>query len=139
MTPEEYQDSPERQVLYQALGTGVEVDVDIAEVRLADNDAMLLCTDGLIRALGEDEIAGAIDMDDVKGSARRLIHMANANEAPDNLSVILFGLRGTGEPNNALRQITEVMDRIFLFGALTPKSAWLLHRISRNARLSRVK
>ena len=121
MTPEEYQDSPERQVLYQALGTGVEVDVDIAEVRLADNDAMLLCTDGLIRALGEDEIAGAIDMDDVKGSARRLIHMANANEAPDNLSVILFGLRGTGEPNNALRQITEVMDRIFLFGALTPQ------------------
>jgi hypothetical protein len=75
----------------------------------------------LIRALGEEEIAANIRMDNLSDSGRHLIHMANANNAPDNLSVILFGLRATDGDDGALRQITKVMDKIFLFQALTPQ------------------
>jgi serine/threonine protein phosphatase PrpC len=121
MTLEEYEQSPERQVLYQALGTGVEVDVDIGEVRLANNDVMLLCTDGLIRALGEDEIAANIDPANLSDSGRHLIHLANAKGAPDNLSVVLYGLRAQPNDEEPLQQLTEVMDRIFLFEVLTPQ------------------
>lgn len=119
MTYEEYMESPERQVLYQALGTGVEVDVDIGEVRLCDNDVMLLCTDGLIRSLGEEEIAANINPVNLSDSGRHLIHLANSKGAPDNLSVVLYGLRSQPQDEQPLRPLAEVMDRIFLFEVLT--------------------
>jgi PPM family protein phosphatase len=115
---EEYLRSPDRRVLYQVLGTGMEVDVDLAEVRLAGGDALLLCTDGLPRALDEEAIASGIDLSDLSGSARRLVEMADEAGAPDNVSVILLGVDAEvgDEPIEA---VTDVMSKVFLFETLS--------------------
>ena len=70
----------------------MEVEVDLGEVRLTGGDILLLCTDGLVRALTEDDIVEKIDPADLSRSVRRLIRSANAAGAPDNITCILFSL-----------------------------------------------
>jgi PPM family protein phosphatase len=118
MTREEYEISPERQVLYQALGAGVEVEVDIGEVRLTGGDVLLLCTDGLVRALTEDAIAELIDPADLSTSVRRLVRGACESEAPDNVSCVLLSLE-TEEGDEPIQTVTDVMKRVFLFRSLS--------------------
>ncbi len=115
---QEYLQSPERRVLYQTLGQGMEVDVDLAEVRLSGGDVLLLCSDGLPLALPEDEIAARVDRTNLSGSSRILARAAAEAGAPDNLSLILLGVDAEvgDEPIEA---VTEVMGRVFLFASLS--------------------
>ncbi|MBT3221149.1 MAG: cyclic nucleotide-binding domain-containing protein [Proteobacteria bacterium] len=118
MSHEEYLESPDRQVLYQALGAGMEVEVDLGEVRLTGGDILLLCTDGLVRALTEDDIVEKIDPADLSRSVRRLIRSANAAGAPDNITCILFSLESE-EGDEPIQAVTDVMKRVFLFKSLS--------------------
>lgn len=118
MTREEYLVSPERQVLYQAVGSGPEVDVDLAEVRLADGDVLLLCTDGLIRALDESVVAGALEADDLEASMTGLLETAMVEEPPDNLTAVALRLQAeVGDA--AIQEVTDAMAGCFLFATLT--------------------
>lgn len=114
ITREEYETSPDRRVLYQALGAGVEVDVDLAEIRVSTGDILLLCSDGLTRALDEDAIAAAILPADLQASGNRLIEQSLAAGAPDNVSLVLVSLEA--EPGDEpIEAITEIMRQVFLF------------------------
>jgi protein phosphatase len=122
---EEYEVSPDRQILYQALGAGVEVDVDLAQVRLSGGDGLLLCSDGLVRAVDEASMAANIDLADIARSMRRLVALANKNGAPDNVSAILIGFDAdqTDEPIEA---ITGVMRQVFLFSELSEQERLII-------------
>jgi serine/threonine protein phosphatase PrpC len=111
---EEYEKSPDRRVLYQALGAGVEVDVDLAEVRLTAGDLLLLCSDGLTRALHEDAIAANVRPGDLQGSADRLVEMSLAAGAPDNVTLVLLNLEPE-DGDEPIEAVTEVMRQVFLF------------------------
>jgi len=115
---EEYETSPDRSVLYQSLGAGVEVDVDLAEVRLAGGDALLLCSDGLPRALSDDQIVEGIEPADLARSVRKLMALANRAGAEDNVSAILIGV-DADEGDEPLEAITDIMKSVFLFEKLT--------------------
>ncbi len=118
ITREEYDNSPDRHVLYQSLGAGVEVDVDLAEVRLSGGDGLLLCSDGLPRALTEAQMAEAIDPTDLARSLRRLVALANKAGADDNVSAVLVGV-DADEGDEPLEAITDVMKSVFLFEKLS--------------------
>lgn len=118
ITREEYEASDERRLLYQALGAGVEVEADVAEVRLMEGDSLLLCSDGLTRALTPEQIEshlrGRADRD-----GRALIVAAANAKAEDNVSVVTVDL--APEPDDEpIGAITEVLESVFLFKDLTP-------------------
>ena len=115
---EEYEQSNDRHVLYQSLGAGVEVEVDLAQVRLVGGDALLLCSDGLTRAIEEQAIADNIDASDLSRSMRRLVALANKQGAPDNVSAVLVGVEAD-KGDEPLEAITDVMRSVFLFEKLS--------------------
>lgn len=90
-SPESLEGHPMRHMLTQALGSEDTPEVTISTTRLEDDDLLLLCTDGLHGAIGDDGIAGVLregghDLDSV---AEALIDAANAAGGPDNVTVVL--------------------------------------------------
>lgn len=118
ITQEEYSRSPDRRVLYQVLGAGMEVDSDLAEVRLAGGDLLLLCSDGLSRAIPDETISECVQPEDLKGSIQAMFDAAINAGAPDNLSAVLLSLEAEvgDEPIEA---VLDVMREVFLFRDMT--------------------
>lgn len=121
ITRAEYENHPERHVLYQSLGAPFELDVDLAEVRVEDGDILFLCSDGIVGALKDDEIAAGLDGADLNGSLRGLLRACIQNRCADNISAVLLGMEGEArtelvpreeDPTNpAIPQVTaEVLE-----------------------------
>ncbi len=113
------QPSDERRLL-QILGSG-SPDVDIAEIPLAEDDVLLLATDGITAALSADQIQGLIDADDLEASAARLIAAASDG---DNVTVALARVRADHDVPS-IDAITHHMPRVFLFRALSSAERYL--------------
>jgi protein phosphatase len=84
---------PDRDALTSYVGTGglVEVDAGAQALTLAAADFVVLCTDGLFRALGPDDIAAAIDSaGDGQAACDSLIRQALDRNLPhqDNVTVL---------------------------------------------------
>lgn len=103
ITRAEYDNHPERHVLYQSLGAPFELDIDLAEVRLEDGDVLMMCSDGVISALDDAAIASGLDPWDLNGSLRGLLRACIQARCADNISAVMLGMEGEGH--------TEVMPR----------------------------
>lgn len=119
MTREQARKSPERRVLYQSLGAGMEVDGDLAEVRLNGGDVLVLCSDGLPRSLDDDEIIPRIDANDLETSVQRLVKAAKQAGAPDNVTVILLSFESELGDDAADEGVRSAMRGLFLFRDMT--------------------
>lgn len=102
------------QRLYQMVGAGTGFEVDFAEVPVADGDVLLLCTDGLVRALPESEIASIVGDGNMRSATARLIAAARAAGAPDNLAVALARIEG-GPDRAEIRRVADILRSTFLF------------------------
>ena len=60
--------------------------------RLQANDRLLLCSDGLSDALGEEEIAHVLSSAEIDEAAEALVQAALEKNAQDNLSAIVLGM-----------------------------------------------
>ena len=95
LTPEEADAHPQRSVITRALGTDVDVDVDMVTVDVEPGDLFLLCSDGLTTMVPEEDIlmiaqeSGALDE-----IARTLVRAANSGGGEDNITVVLFRVEG---------------------------------------------
>ncbi|MBU6335681.1 MAG: Stp1/IreP family PP2C-type Ser/Thr phosphatase [Chloroflexi bacterium] len=82
--------SPQRNIVYRALGTDATVEVDVRSVDVGPGDRIVLCSDGLSGMLDDAEIAeivlGAGSADQ---ACEQLIGRANARGGDDNISVIV--------------------------------------------------
>jgi protein phosphatase len=86
-------------VILQALGVQEEVEVQLSKVDLRRGDRLLLCSDGLVGVVSDEEIAAVLgSIDDPSEAARILIEMANGAGGPDNITVIVAHLGGPGVP-----------------------------------------
>ncbi len=94
LTEEESQTSRHRNVLTRALGMEGKLDVDVAHYPVEPGDLYLLCSDGLTRDIGDDELSallqekGAI----LRDAAHEAVALANRRGGGDNVSVILMRL-----------------------------------------------
>ena len=88
LTPEQAAHHPNRNVITRALGTRATVEVDLFEEGLHDDDAVVLCSDGLYRCVEESEFARAL-ISEPQPAAESLVALANQRGAPDNVSVII--------------------------------------------------
>ena len=91
---DEEAESESRHLLTRSLGTGLFVNVDIADRLLDAGDVLALCCDGLHNSVtGADmaaAFAGAASLDD---AARELVDLANQRDGSDNISVQLIRVR----------------------------------------------
>ena len=94
ITRAEYENHPERHVLYQSLGAPFELDVDLAEVRLEDGDILLLCSDDVVGSLDDAQISSGLDPWDLNGSLRGLLRACIQARCTDNISAVMLGMEG---------------------------------------------
>ncbi len=107
-----------RNLLYRAVGMSEYVDVDLADVALADGDVLMLCSDGLHGVVPEATIAELLAHPDPNEAARRLVAAANQNGGPDNITVVIAHIAGD-VPGNRLCTRQKLLRGLYLFGELS--------------------
>jgi PPM family protein phosphatase len=92
LTPSQAAIHPERSILTRAVGLDPTVPVDLPDpLELQAGDQVLLCSDGLTEAVGDDQIAALLSAaSDGDAACRALIDAANAAGGPDNVTVVLL-------------------------------------------------
>ena len=84
-------------VILQALGVQEDVEVQLSRVTLRRGDRILLCSDGLVGVISDEEIADVMgSIADPAEAARLLIELANGAGGPDNITVVVGYLSGAG-------------------------------------------
>jgi PPM family protein phosphatase len=85
---------PNRNMLTNAIGIGMQIDVDIFEIK-DEYDMILLCTDGLHGYVDDNDILNTIHSNsEIEEKVNILIGLANNIGGYDNTTVILGDLRG---------------------------------------------
>ncbi len=91
LKPEEAEVHPQRSIITRAIGSEIDVEVDLSIEDILPGDRFLLCTDGLSAMLSDNEIAEVLrDKEDLDEAARELISWANDRGGKDNITVVLF-------------------------------------------------
>ena len=91
ITEEEARRHPHRNLITRALGPDPEALSDSYEVSLETGDWLLLCTDGLIGTVTDQEMARELTVDaDDNERLNRLLELAKAQGAPDNVTAVLL-------------------------------------------------
>ncbi len=90
ITPEEARTHPNRNLITRALGPEESARCDAFEVPFSRGDRLLLCTDGLVVTARDTEICRAVCTGrNEENSLERLIALAKAQGAPDNVTAVL--------------------------------------------------
>ncbi len=125
ISEDEVETSRERSMLYQAVGVGARLDVDTAEVALADGDVVMLCSDGLSNLVSEERIAVELAGRSLDDATRRLVDLANQAGGPDNISVVAFQV-GTERDAQSVDELATLLQSVFLFKALSETERLIL-------------
>jgi PPM family protein phosphatase len=90
LTEEEAALHPQRNVLWNAIGQGANLKVDVASHPVPQGGYMLLCSDGLWGVISDSEIQRTVlSASDPQSACDQLVQAANAAGGPDNITVIL--------------------------------------------------
>ncbi|MFV1996384.1 MAG: Stp1/IreP family PP2C-type Ser/Thr phosphatase [Acidiferrobacterales bacterium] len=91
MSPEEANNSMNKNLVTKALGIEAAVEADLDEQDYQAGDLYLLCSDGLSDVVSDGEIEKSlIDCQgDIDVAAKTLVEQANTAGGPDNISVVL--------------------------------------------------
>ncbi len=98
ITPEQARVHPQKNLITRALGTSRTVESDVYEIRLETGDWLLLCSDGLINEMTDEEIYLAVTgANDPESACQTLLDTALAREASDNVTMLAFRLEAPEE------------------------------------------
>lgn len=90
LTPEQARIHPQRNILYRSIGTDPSVDVDTRSEQLEPGDVVLLCSDGLVNHVGDEELVQiALGEANLDQAVARLVSLANERGGRDNISVVM--------------------------------------------------
>jgi len=90
LSEEEALAHPHHGVLTRALGVAPDVELDTISCPVVEGDRLLVCTDGLVNQVRDDEIASLmVATDDVQGTADGLVELALSRGGLDNVSVVV--------------------------------------------------
>ena len=91
--PEAERDHHLSHVLSRALGTKKEVEVDLLEGSVSPGDHFLLCSDGLMKVMEEEEIEGWVRRaasESLEDLVDEIVAEGNRRGAPDNITVAIL-------------------------------------------------
>lgn len=103
MSQEEAREHPRRNVILQCLGqVGEAPDVGQLRARLAPDELLLLCSDGLTSELDDAAIQRCCaEAATLEAMVEQLVGLANSHGGRDNISCIVLGLGPAAEPREA--------------------------------------
>lgn len=91
LTPEEAKHHPRRNLITRALGPDEPVEADTFEVALQQGDFILLCSDGLVNTVSDQEILfEVIHSGEPDTCLERLVALSKQRGAPDNVTAVLL-------------------------------------------------
>ena len=95
ITQSELETHPRRNVLTKALGTDIEVTAEFDHVTLAQQEVLLLCSDGLSNMVDCKQLGQIAGMQEVSLEERadRLLQLALLAGGDDNITIALFELQ----------------------------------------------
>lgn len=88
ISPDEIADHPRRDVVLRTLGSQEEVEIDVFDRRLRPDDAVVLCTDGLLPYLRDDEVASIASTASPRQAAESLVQKAVDRGGRDNVTAV---------------------------------------------------
>ena len=89
ITPEQAYEHPKRNVVLQSLDGDPDIDPDVSLIEAVLGDRWLLCSDGLSGVVDQSAIEASLLIPDRDQAAQRLIDLALAAGAPDNVTVVV--------------------------------------------------
>ncbi len=91
ITKEEARRHPQKNIITRAVGTDKTVEADIYEFRAEAGDIILLCSDGLVNMVEDEEILSVINLSEtLNDAANKLVAEAETAGGTDNITVILI-------------------------------------------------
>ncbi|MFJ7976348.1 Stp1/IreP family PP2C-type Ser/Thr phosphatase [Peribacillus sp. NPDC096379] len=91
ISKEDAENHPRKNVLLRALGTEINVEMDIFTIICEEADVLLLCSDGLSNKISEQEMITIItNQDELDKKANSFITMANEYGGEDNITLALL-------------------------------------------------
>lgn len=95
LTYEEARKHPYRNIIMRAVGTEPDVEIDIYETDFAKGDVLLVCSDGLIRQVQDEELLTLLqNQNNMDSAAQAMVNLANDRGGPDNITVVLARCEG---------------------------------------------
>jgi serine/threonine protein phosphatase PrpC len=103
LSPEQARQHPDASVLTRAIGSLSEISLDIAELALQPNDALLLCSDGLWAYAQHKEIEAVAASENLSASAvaTALLNLALKGGGGDNVSIQFLRFKAVEAANRA--------------------------------------
>ncbi len=102
ITDDEARTHPRRNIVTRALGIDPAVRVDAWTLPLVRGDRFLLCSDGLVDEVRDDEIVAVLQtVTDPQAAADELVALANRQGGRDNISVIVVDVLEGADPPDA--------------------------------------
>lgn len=96
ISEEEAKNHALKNLITRAIGIKEAVEVDLFSLRIEKDDTLLICSDGLCNMVDDEDISNALQLDEVRASARILVGKALEAGGNDNISVEL--IRVTDNP-----------------------------------------
>src|SRR5450756_1972277 len=92
ITAEQAEVASNRNIITRVVGTDPDVEVDLVDVPLAPGDTVLLCSDGLVTAVTDAEIAELLQHRLLGIAVDRLVKLAKGPKGHDNVTVCVARL-----------------------------------------------
>ena len=91
ITKDEARDHPDKNVITKAVGISSSLEADIKTVHLENDESLLLCCDGVIAHLSDDDIKKIVqETPDPQHACKKIVDMANDRGGSDNISLIIL-------------------------------------------------
>lgn len=122
--PAEAAESPFRSVILQSMGHHQVVKVALARLALRNRDCFILCSDGLTRAVTDEEIRDAIlSAPRLDTACEGLVRLANERGGQDNITVVVAGVGGDLPACEAGENMAQTFQILESFDASTSERA----------------
>lgn len=111
ITEEEALSHPRRNVLYQALGQGADLEIHIYTEKVQLHDTIILCSDGLWGEISPEKLKQVLKAaESPQVAVQQLIDIANAAGGPDNITVIIVHISDQAPSDVSVANPAQVGD-----------------------------
>ena len=101
ITEEQARDHPRKNEITRAVGIMPSVEVDTMKLTLGSDESLLLCCDGVIAHLTDEDIHKIInDSSDPQSACQKIVDTANERGGSDNISLIILSAGGPDTKEN---------------------------------------
>ncbi len=95
ITPDEAMEHPKRNQLWNAVGQGNNLVIEVDAYSQPHGGYLLICSDGLWGEVAEDELSSVVTLyDEPNAACEELVRAANAAGGPDNITALLVAFPG---------------------------------------------